>query len=202
MKRSAFARLCDISAMMVSKYEAKGFIIVEDNQVDVMTSLENLEGRLDETKRSNAVAAMLAATEPVLKTASRSSTPISKPKLSAKLQKDEVDLNLRKLEYGIKAGLLLHKDDVAEAGHQAIAAMREVFANSKRDLAKKLCVRFDIAADKETALARYLGEMFEEPLGTFSKLAIALATPVVPMAPEISLSASSDDRAAQSELPL
>lgn len=51
MTQAAFARLCQISPVMVTKYAAGGYIVRKGKGVDAGASLERLEGHLDETKR-------------------------------------------------------------------------------------------------------------------------------------------------------
>ncbi|MGC1302972.1 MAG: hypothetical protein WA840_11405 [Caulobacteraceae bacterium] len=178
MKRNAFASLCGISKQQVSKYAGVGLLAVDGDQVDALASLANLQGRLDETKRQKALQ-LLAVKQPghlgPSGPAPAPPTGGSGVRPSAKAEKDEIERDLKRLEFGQKAGELVHVEDVRERAGQAIAAMREVFANSKRDIASDLCARFDIPAEKVTAIARFLGDKFELPLGRFATIAAALA---------------------------
>lgn len=153
--------------MMVSKYESKGLIAVSGDDVNAPESLVLLEGRLDEAKRMRAIAALAGAEGEATTTAA--SAPHAPRASSAKVQKDEVELNLKRLDYGERAGELVAVDQVAEASRKAVTVMRETFGNERRTIAKSLCAQFDIPAEKETALARFLGDQFELALGKFGE---------------------------------
>jgi len=172
MKRAAFASLCGVSKQMVSKYEDQGFVVVADGLVDVEASLAALEGRLDEGKRQTALQVM-AASETQRAPTARAPLALSPP--SAKAQKDEIELRLRQMEYGVKAGELVYAADVAQQAELAVTALRESFANAKRDIAAKLCAQFDVPGDKVTSIARFLGDQFEQALGRFATSAASLA---------------------------
>lgn len=182
MKRSAFAALCGVSKQQISKYEGLGLVVVADGQVDAGVSLAALEGRLDEAKRQRALQVLGEAGvveslehQPHGGALLRRNAIEGAPARSAKAEKDEIERDLRRLEYGVKAGELVHVAAVQEQAAQAIAAMREAFANAKRDIAAELCARFDVAPEKVTAVARFLGDKFELPLSRFATIAAALA---------------------------
>jgi hypothetical protein len=171
MKRSQFASLCGVSKQMIAKYAAGGFIVEADGQVDAGASLALLEGRLDETKRAKALAALGAS-------------PAMSPKgqgaieKSARAQRDEVDLELKRLQYGREAGELVSVEDVDAASREAVASLREAFANRKRDIAQDICITFGLAPEKATPMTRFLNQRFEEVMGVFARDMAALANPV------------------------
>ncbi len=172
MNKAAFARLCGVSKAMISKYGDR-IVVDEAGQVDVVGSLANLEGRLDEASRQKALT--VARDAGIAPGVTPSSNGYAAPKISAKAQKDEIERDLKKLELGQKSGELVHIADVADVARQAVGAMRETFNNARRDIAKDLCVKFDLPADREAALARFLGEKFELALGRFGQVAANLA---------------------------
>lgn len=170
MKRAAFAILCGISKQMVSKYAA--FLVEEAGEVDALASLAALEGRLDETKRQAALAA-LEGVQPSRPTApGAASVP-----LSAKAQKDEVELQLKRLQYAREAGEVMSVDEIDAAARQAIADMREAFGNRRREIAEAVCLQFSLPSDKASAMARTLAREFEATLGVFAARMAALAAP-------------------------
>ncbi len=172
MKRAAFASLIGVSKQMVSKYAASGLIVEAGGEVDAAATLAALDGRLDETKRLAALAAL--AGSPVLS----KSEPGGEIAKSAKSQKDEVDLLLRKLQYGREAGELVVAEEVDAAARQAVATLREAFGNRRRDIASGICLAFDLPPEKATPLARHLARDFEGVLGVFAIEMAALANPV------------------------
>jgi len=172
VKRSAFASLCGISPQMVSKYAASGLIVEDGRMVDAGASLVLLEGRLDEGKRRAALEAL--AGSPVL-SKSASDGEVAK---SAKSQKDEVELQLKRLQYGREAGELVAADEVDAAARAAVASLREAFGNRRRDIASGICLAFDLPPEKATPLARHLARDFEGVLGVFAIEMASLANPV------------------------
>jgi hypothetical protein len=175
MKRSAFALLCGVSKQMIAKYAAGGFIAEADGAVDAAASLALLEGRLDEGKRQAALAALGAS--PAM---TQRPGAIEK---SARAQRDEVDLELKRLQYGREAGELVSVEDVDAASREAVASLREAFANRKRDIAQDICVTFGLAPEKATPMTRFLNQRFEEVMGVFARDMAALANPVLTAPP-------------------
>jgi hypothetical protein len=177
MKRAAFAMLCGVSRPMISKYEAAGLVVVDGDDVDAAASLAALDGRLDEDKRLAALAA-LGEVEPQTRApASAAAAPLPRV-TSAKAEKDQVELQLKRLQYGREAGELVFAEAVDAAARQAVTSMREAFGNRRRETAEKLCLQFGLAPDKASALARSLAAEFEETLGVFAReMAAAAAEP-------------------------
>lgn len=165
---------------MLSKYESQGFVVVVDGEVDPEATLDMLDGRLDESKRQRAIAIIqndsvpLTATRPV---------PAARPASSAKAQKDEVELELKRLDLALKAGEVVYVADVAETARQSVAALRESFDNMRKETASKLCARFDISADHVGAVSRFLKEEFEVAIGRFGQVAGAMASAPEPAMP-------------------
>ncbi len=58
MKKSEFARLCQITPPMISKYDRAGKIAHGPGGVDALKSLQRLAGHLDEGKRTAAILAL------------------------------------------------------------------------------------------------------------------------------------------------
>ena len=164
MKRSAFASLCGVSKQMVSKYEASGLIVTSGDGVDAAASLEILEGRLDEGKRRAALAALEGVQPARLVPPNQGSGRMS----SAKVQKDEVELRLKQLQYGREAGELVLAEDIDSAARAAVAALREAFGNRRREIAEGICLQFGLAPDKASPMARHLAREFEGVLGVFA----------------------------------
>lgn len=175
MKRQAFADLIGVSKQMVSKYASSGLIAEDGGDVDAAASLELLEGRLDEDKRAKALAALAAieGSRPA-PTTSRGEA-VAPVRQSAKVQKDEVELQLKRLQYGREAGELVSADDIDAAARQAVASLREAFGNRRRDMAERICLDFGIPAEKASALGRLIGRQFEETIGVFGEEMAALA---------------------------
>lgn len=172
MKRSAFAALCGIAKSMVTKYGP--YLVIDGDEVDATASLAALEGRLDEGKRR----AALAALNVVQPAAAQSASPAAAAPLarSAKAEKDEVELNLKRLQYGREAGELVDAERVDAAARQAVATMREAFGNRRRDIAERVCLNFGLAPDRVTHLARMLSAEFEDTLGVFAREMLSLIT--------------------------
>jgi hypothetical protein len=151
---------------MVSKYEADGRIVVDGLEVDVLATLQMLEGRLDEAKRQRALE--------LFETVGKSHTPspagagVERPK-SAKVEREEIERDLKALQLGRESGELVAVEDVEAAARAAIAAMRKTFNNARRDAASRICATFGIPADRQAALARFLGQEFETAMGAFAR---------------------------------
>jgi len=174
---------------MVSKYAAIGMIFEVGREVDAATSLIYLEGRLDEAKRKAALAALAAS--PVLRKAEPPDVdqPVVK---SAKSQKDEVELEIKRLQYAREAAQLVSAEEVDYAAAVAVAILREVFGRRYREIAARICTEFDLAPEKATALAAHLARELESILGSFAVDMTKLAHPggVTPPASIISARAS------------
>lgn len=173
MKRAAFATLCGVSKQMISKYAASGFVIENADGVDAAASLAALDGRLDEAKRQAALAA-LASLEGAQPPAAISASAGVTLRPSAKAEKDEVELKLKRLQYGREAGELVNAEDVDIAARQAVTRMREVFGNRRREIADGVCAQFGVPAEKASALARHLAREFELAMGAFAEDMAAL----------------------------
>ncbi|MFI4933045.1 MAG: hypothetical protein ACHP7N_00335 [Caulobacterales bacterium] len=169
MRRSAFAQLAGVSRQMISKYAKAGFIFEGPEGVEASTTLLLLEGRLDEGKRQAALAALKT-----LGNAAPSSIATPEHR-SAKAEKDEVELQLKRLQYAREAGQLVAAADVDAAARQAVASMREAFGNRRRDTAAAICAQFGLPADKAPPLARFIAQEFEATLGVFADAMAALA---------------------------
>lgn len=173
MNQSAFAGLCGVSPKMISKYKDRGLVVVVDGEVDVAGSLAALEGRLDEAKRSKALLAFAEMTGQPLAHDVRDAAPV--PVRSAKAEKDEVELKLKRLEYAREAGELVEKDEVEDSCAQAVAAFRESLANGRRETADMICAEFGIASTKAAQLAKFLQRRDERALGRFADVMGVLA---------------------------
>src|SRR5579872_7094104 len=124
MRRSAFADLCGVSKQMISKYAGDNLVVEADGDVDAAATLALLEGRLNEDKRQAALATLAqiapAAAAPTHQPSARAPTVAS-----FKVQKDEIEMQLKRLQLGREAGELVSADAVDQAASVAINAMRE-----------------------------------------------------------------------------
>lgn len=179
MNAAGFAKLCGISKPMVSKYTADGLVIVHDRVVDVEASLAMLEGRLNEEKRQSAIEAWSQISGTALTVERRPvARPVSKPEvISAKAQKDEVDLALKRLEYATKARQVISVEEVDRRATEAVSVFREAISNTKRDAAKAFCAKFDLPPEYETPVMKMLHEFSEKALGRFAAACAAMAVP-------------------------
>ena len=175
MNQAQFADLIGVSPQQVSKYVASGAVLVEDGRVNVADSLMMLEGRLDEEKRQRALAKLEGA-NPVRQPSPPNQGSGGQRTATAKQEKDAIDRDLRLLEYGQKAGDLVLAEDVEATAQRAVAEMREVFNNGRREDADLICSTFGVAPEKSGALARFLGTRFEAALGRFSAVMATLAS--------------------------
>lgn len=179
MNAAGFAKLCGISKPMVSKYTADGLVVVHDRVVNVDASLALLEGRLNEEKRQSALSAwaqVSGISSPVERRPV--ANPLSRPEvISAKAQKDEVDLALKRLEYATKARQVISVDEVERRATEAVSVFRETISNTKRDAAKAFCAKFDLPPEYETPVMKLLHEFSEKALGRFAAACAAMAVP-------------------------
>lgn len=122
MSQAAFARLCGISKMMVTKYAQQGFVIKNGQEVDTRASLQALAGRLDDGKRRRALAALDAGAiapdhQPAdddARAAARPQPAIAASALSPdghswRVERDRTDTEIRKIE------LARLRDEVVDA---------------------------------------------------------------------------------------
>lgn len=178
MKRSAFAELCGVSKQMISKYAGAGLVVEEGGDVDAAASLERLAGRLDEDKRLAAIAALQQiAPQAVVATTAQPKGPAAP---SAKVQKDEIEVQLKRLQYGREAGELVNADEVGHAARHAVASMREAFGNRRREIAETICLQFGLTPEKASPLGRLLSREFEATLGVFGEEMAILAAAASP----------------------
>lgn len=185
MKQSAFAALAGVSRQQVSKYATAGKLVLDaSGGVDAAASLAALEGHLDETKRQRAILALgaqLANGPPApgvglpFPAGAADAAPRMPPAHSTKIEKDQLDIAVRKLDLAERAGKLVSVAEVDAAAREAVALMREAFNNTRREAADRLCAQFGLAADKAPAISRFLAAEFEAALGRFADAAGALA---------------------------
>lgn len=204
MNSSEFATLCGISKPMVSKYNADGLISMNGKQVDARASLAALAGRLNEDKRLlaleklDALEAGIVAEEVAAKPAMpRKNEPGLPAPTSFKARRDQYLALNAEVEYRKKVGELLAASDVAQQAELAVEGMREQFSKDRRSMAQDLCAMFDIPADREAALMRFISDRFEGSIGRFGVLARKMAEP----APEtVKLMDMGEDIFTQSDL--
>ena len=184
MRRADFAFLCQISRPMLSKYERSGDIVVTDGEVDAAESLAKLAGRLAEDKRQTALLNLTGLGE--RRSSSGAMPPLTRPASSTlttpRQERDAVARDLMLLQYGRQAGELVLVADVEDGAAQAVAAMREAFANGSRDLANKICATFGLSTERAPPLKRLLSADFERILGQFAESMAALSAPQSPAA--------------------
>lgn len=180
MRRADFASLCQISRPMLSKYERSGDIVVTEGEVDAGESLAKLAGRLDEDKRQAALANLGALGERRSSVMPPLARPASSTLTTPRQEKDAVARDLLLLQYGRQAGELVLVADVEDAAAQAVARMRETFANGSRDLANKICATFGLSTERAPPLKRLLSAEFERILGAFAESMAALSAPRAP----------------------
>ena len=170
MKPAQFAKIIGVSRQQVAKYVATGGVQVIDGQVDVPASLALLAGRLDDGKLHRATQALGAVTDPV-----RQAAPAVPLPLTPRQEREVIERDLKRLEYGRLTGELIQAADVEAAAERAVSDMREAFANVRRETADKICAQFGLPPERAAALARMLAAAFETGMGQFSERMAALA---------------------------
>jgi hypothetical protein len=173
MNQSAFATLAGVSRQQAHKYATAGKLVHDGaGKIDAAASLAALEGHLDEAKRQRALAA-LGVQPPAQQP---SGLPLAPPARSTKMEKDELEIAIRRLELGQKAGELISVAEVDARAREAVSALRETFNNSRREIANRLCAQFGLPADKAVVVARFLAVEFEGAMGRFAEACAAMAT--------------------------
>lgn len=176
MKRADFAALVGISRPMLSKYETAGCVVIVGNEVEPVGTLANLAGRLDEAKRRQALKSIGAEMDAPAEAEAPPMAP--KPRIqTARQDLDEIKRDIARLDYGERAALLVLASAVEDAATQAVADMREVFANSRRDAAAEICAKFNLPPENAGPMQRLLNVYFERALGRFSEAMARLAVP-------------------------
>lgn len=166
MKPADFARLCDVSTSMVSKYKRLGFLRTDAaGLVDVRASLAALQGTMDERRRKAAldrlalVGAPAAPSITVLPAADAARTP--------KAEREHWDAISAKLRAQKEASQLIEIAAVETVLADAIAAFRASADSARADQADRIAAAFGIPADKAPALARQLKGMINAALSAF-----------------------------------
>lgn len=170
MRRSQFASLIGVTKQQVSKYNP--YLVMDGDQVLVDQSLAALEGHLDETKRQAALAVRAQTSGARQSAPAAASAPAQR---SAKAEKEEIELALKRLEYGKQAGELVYAADVDAAARQAVQELREQAHQGHRETADGICTTFGLAPEKAVPLQRLLARRFEELMGRFAANMAVLA---------------------------
>ena len=174
MRRSEFAGLIGVSKQQVGKYVAKGYVILEGDLVDVDQSLIQLEGHLDEAKRQRAlqIRAMASGARVV---ADRAEAPRAPVERSAKVQREEIEVALKRLDLAKAAGEVVMVADVDEAARSAVQELRELVSQSNRETADRICAQFGLGPEKAIPLQRFLAAQFELVMGRYAARMATLA---------------------------
>lgn len=156
MKRIEFARLCDISPSLVTKYDEQGLIVFSAPKiVDVRATLDALAGRLDETKRQAALARLASGDLPPAPAANDTPAPAPATR-NAKTALDELRRDAVALDLARKAGDVIPIADVEAAIQEAVSALQNAFEIETRACADQLTIDLGLAADRSAMLTRRL----------------------------------------------
>jgi hypothetical protein len=169
MSQAAFAKLCGVSSMMVSKQKASGFVVIKSRKVDAAESLKLLEGHLDEGKRRAAIE-RLASIDQVT-TAPRAhsgdtrgeneggdgglTVPAQPHSTSWRVKKDEAEAKLRQLDLAERTGLLVDAIEVRKAIEDAVTAFWSEVDRRRRQSADEISIALELDA-KQTLEFRKL----------------------------------------------
>lgn len=153
LSQAKFARLCNVSAMMISKYAADGGLAKKGALVDARASLALLEGRLDEAKRRAALAKIDEA--PVANDRDDLPPPPSpgEPEsLSWRAQRDQADAKLKQLDLLERQGALVSAADVRMAIEDAVTSFWTEAERRIRQEADEIAVKLKLSNEQAAAL--------------------------------------------------
>jgi hypothetical protein len=157
MSQAKFAELCGVSAMMISKHKASGFVVLKRGKVDAGASLETLEGHLDETKRRAAVERLrsleaLAPCPPAPECANDCQAENVVPIASWRVQKDKADAQLRQLELAERTRQLVDAIEVRKAVEDAVTAFWSELDRRRRQETDEIATALGLDAENTRAL--------------------------------------------------
>lgn len=168
MFRADFARLCDVSPSMISKYARRGLIVLrQDRWVRVADTLAALEGHLDEEKRTAALKALAkaeAALPPLLAVAGGGAPPAASQDDSDapgaapaepqgwKGRRDKFAALTAEVDYHERVGALVDAGEIAAGVEAVIADFCSVTEQSLKLDVAEIAAELDLSLDQARTL--------------------------------------------------
>ena len=189
MSKAAFARLCQVSQPMISKYAGDDRLVMVGAKVDVRKSLMALAGRLDEQKRRAALARLDAEEEiaPPAEKADDSVTPPEAPAastvaapLSDKARRDRIDADIKEAELGERLGRLVDVVDVRLAVEDTVATFWSEAERRLRQETDEIAAALKLSVEDAKILRRLLGQNSKRLRQDFSDAMQAASDQVAP----------------------
>ena len=174
MTKAEFARLCQVSQPMVTKYAGAGRLAMTGKKVDALASLQRLEGHLDEGKRRAALDRLNAlddvkTTTPTLiveeepeadKAVAGKLQPVTQ---SWKAEREKAQALNAQLDLAERQGLLVDAAEVKAAVADAVTTFWSELDRRHRQKADELAGRLKLDADEakevRTFMARFAREL-------------------------------------------